>query len=141
MNGIFKFVFAAFLFMQLLGCKNYKQLQLEEQIGFELGHTELLNDESGMDEMTGDRFFISIYKLPAGNISKIKGDTSFKKLANPSYFSGTKLEKYLTNDAHYLYKVKKNSDEVQYTIVNPDESYVILAESTNPDDVVFFKNP
>ncbi len=115
------------LLLVFCNCKNYRISQLESAVGTSLDNPQLVDSDEGMDEMTGDRYFVSKYLLSKSDKEKLLMNRTFTPLTNFSELEHTKLSPFLSEERKYLIRSAVDDKEVIYIILAEDNPILIFA--------------
>jgi len=98
-------------------------------LGFELEKTELIGSEENLDEFTGEKYFVSVYKISETDLNKITSDPTFLILENPKKLEIHQLIKYIIQGKMYLFKEIKTDNEISFLILDAEKSQLIFSKS------------
>lgn len=123
------FLFLTAIICTFVSCKNFRISELENHLGFELEKTELIGSEENLDEFTGEKYFVSVYKISETDLNKITSDPTFLILENPKKLEIHQLIKYIIQGKMYLFKEIKTDNEISFLILDAEKSQLIFSKS------------
>ena len=124
------FLFFTAIICSFVSCKNFRISELENHLGFELEKTELIGSEENLDEFTGEKYFVSVYKISETDLNKITSDPTFLILENPKKLEIHQLIKYIIQGKVYLFKEIKTDNEISFLILDAEKSQLIFSKSS-----------
>lgn len=114
--------------ISVLSCTNSRELQLKDYLDHDLSPLELLSTEEKLDEFTGDRYFISYYKISETDLKILSRDSSFKVLENHNWIAHVELRNHLKSETTYYVKQVTTGSEENYILINRESPILIFAK-------------